>query len=119
MPQIVDESHDRTVVLPGVGVENAVAPARAELRRAEDMPGRMERDANATHVDGFSVRERFNVRPVAHPGSQDGSPVLRRQVMPSDPACMIRMGMRHDRPIHRTPGIDMKATGWTVKPNIC
>jgi len=38
--------------------------------------------------------------------------------MPAAPASMIRMCMRHDRPVHRTPGIDMKPAGWTVKPNI-
>jgi len=82
------------------------------------MPGGMERDANDVNLGGFSVRERFDYRRVSHSGPQHSSPIASCQVLTAAPTCMIRMGMRHNRPVDRAPGIDMETARWTVKPSI-
>ena len=55
MPQIVDESHDRTVVLPGVGTELAVAPARAERDVGDQQRTHREKCLTVTDFGGLDV----------------------------------------------------------------
>ena len=89
---------------------------KPHLRRAQHMPGRVQRDAYPVVVDGFAIGQRLQVDARAEPGSQSAGAVGLGQVVPTADACVVRMRVRDHRAINRPPGVNVEVARRAVQP---
>ncbi len=80
-----------------------------DLRRAEDVPGRVERDVDLADPPRFTVGERFDPRP-GQANAEEREPGRSREVGRRASLGVIAMRMGEERPFDRSPRIDPKAT---------
>jgi len=88
------------------------------LRRAQYMAGRMQRDLGPGEIDAFAVSQGLRAAgesfAVAQPHQIEC--LLRRQHRAMAGAGVIGMGMSDDGAFHRSGGIDMKAAALAANP---
>jgi hypothetical protein len=90
----------------------------ADLGRAEDVTGGVERDGHAIDEDRLAVRDGIDRRVDPDPDPQDALAGARREVAPAAPACVIGVRVGDDRAIDGLPGIDEEPSGGAVEPSI-
>lgn len=88
---------------------------KPDLKRAQDMAGRMQRDAYVANLDRFPAVQRRNLSVIPQPGLQNGEPWFRAQVMSASPARMVGVCMGNNSPIDGPPGINVKSSQRTVE----
>src|SRR5690606_37404455 len=85
------------------------------LRRAQYMPGRMQRHACPAEGEGLAVIVRVHHLPAQAP-AQDRNAVATAVVLAHAAAGVVAMAMGDDRARHRPPRIDVEIAGRAVKP---
>ena len=110
----------------GVGVGLVVAGddpdlasmLEAHLGGAEDVAGRVKRDADAIDIDGIAVGQASDAG--ARFQTVGKNPESRRggEVGPAAPGDVVAVGVGDDGAIHRGPGIDVEVARLAVEPAI-
>jgi hypothetical protein len=85
-----------------------------DLRRAEHMAGRMQRDLHAIAVKRLAVIEAFDAN-VAEAMAQDRRAIPVTKIDAMARSRVIRMAMSNDRSLDRPPRINVKITGGAIK----
>ncbi len=86
----------------------------ANLRRTEDVPGRMQRDSHIVHRDAFAIFEGLNRTLITDARPQQRRASARGQITLRPCAGMIGMGVSDYGARDGTPRVDMKAPGGTI-----
>lgn len=74
---------------------------------AEDVPGGMQTDTNAVHVDVLAVGDGLD-GDIPQTGLQDAHAVFRTEVVARTAASVVRMGVRDDGAVDRTAWVDVE-----------
>lgn len=82
------------------------------LRRAKDVPGRVQRDAHSIEVDGLAVAHGANGGIGAEAMPHQRQRWLGTQVGGRAGAQMVTMSVGDHGTVHGRPGIDMEAAGF-------
>jgi hypothetical protein len=85
------------------------------LRGTKHVTGGMKRDTDAAKIARLTVLERFNNRTGAYAVRNEPMPRSCAQVRRRSRSQVVAMRVRNHRPIHRLPGIDVKAAGCAVQ----
>ena len=87
-----------------------------DLCRAEDVAGGMKRYLHAAEVDGFAIAYRLRgageILAITQPHHVEGFFGGQHRAVAGP--CVIRMGVRNQRPFHRPGRIDMKAANFAA-----
>ncbi len=79
------------------------------------MTGRMQAELHAVMGDLLAVFEGLQIDVLTQTRTQNPLATGGRQVTLVSGTGMVAMCMRDDRPLDRTPGIDVEITGWTIQ----
>src|SRR5207247_10461974 len=90
---------------------NLAAMFESDLSRPEDVPGRMQRDADAVVVERLSVGQRRDVGVRAEAGAEDRLTGRGGQILTATAAGVVGVGVREDRAVDGPPGIDVEGAG--------
>ena len=101
------------------GHDPDLAPVfQADLRRPQDMPGRVERDSYAPLLDPHPVFDGIDHRVAAHSHLQHPGPLGRGQVALAPPAGVVGVGVGDHRSRHRPPRVDEEIPRGAVQPAV-
>src|SRR5262245_2164689 len=116
-------SHELERRARGVGLRLVVAGGDphltpmldAHLSRPENVASRVERDANAVHINRFAVGERADPAAGPQAGATDPGAFAGTEVPLRPPAGVIAVRVRDDRTLDRLPRVDVEITRFTVQ----
>jgi hypothetical protein len=86
-----------------------------DLRRAEDVTGGNECEANTVDVARLPVVEQLDRRLLAEPRAQYARALARGEILPAPPSRVIPVRVRDHRAVDGEPGIDVEVGGGTVE----
>ena len=98
------------------GHPDPAAMFQPQLRRAQHMAGRMQRQPHAVVHHGLAVGQGLQGDVLAEPAPQDGGAVVVGQVMGMAPARVVAVAVGDHGAVHRPPRVDVEVAGRAVEP---
>ena len=91
---------------------------QADLGRAEDVAGGMERDADAVDVERLGVAEPAHLASGSRRSRQDPETFSGSEVGSTAPGDVVAVRVGDDRAVGRRPGVDVEVAGLAIDPAI-